>query len=267
MSDIDVLWRLEKESWCDATRTDREIIYQNILQYPNNDFVITSESEGDIIAVIYTQRIDGIERIDECSSVKGSNGIRSKNGSSILLLRVNSFQNTKYGNIAAGAILRDFVLSYAKKLGMSIVCAVTRCSNFTLQSSTELVNKVNYLEYVSKHKSSKTAHDNGLNFHLMQGASIVKCIEGWRPGDHSNLGYGVLIVYKLNINTEKTSPSSLNSITKTKHYDIHEIESMIVKCVRNILKLQKEPDRDAPLMVLGFDSLLITPLAKEIGLF
>jgi hypothetical protein len=271
--DLESLLALEEECWSESTRIDGDTIRQNLLSHPNNDFVIESTATKDILAVIYTQRIDAMTCIDDdCESVYQCDNIRASSGTIIQLLRVNSssyYQGAMVGTpIAAGALLRDFILSLAEELGVKTVCAVTRCTDFQLEnndSDDTLAITERYLKYVNEHADGTLHCDNGLNFHLIKGARIVSCVKGWRPNDDCNLGYGVLVEYSISPDGSKQTSPSL--ALRKRFSTIVDIEQELLKLVKNILKLHDDPHVDIPLMTLGFDSLLLTPLVKELGMF
>ena len=81
-----------------------------------------------------------------------------------------------------GGVLRSFVLRQAQLVGVQSVCGVTRCREWTLGTET-------YADYVEK------GSDRGLRFHLNAGARMRGLVAGYRPEDHANEGFGVLIEY------------------------------------------------------------------------
>jgi hypothetical protein len=92
-------------------------------------------------------------------------------------------------SIAPGSLLLDFALEFASKMNMSLICAVTRCTNFVGTTAAE------FEDYVKSREARGPLSDRGLSFHLIRGATIIRCIPNWRPGDRQNLGYGVLVQY------------------------------------------------------------------------
>jgi hypothetical protein len=98
-----------------------------------------------LLGAIYTQFIESEDSLDSVRDVHSCHLIRSPwSGKVLQLIRVNtcveSFHTNSqsgsrnFGLIAAGAILRDFVLAYAAALGdVRSVCAVTRCTDYSPQ--------------------------------------------------------------------------------------------------------------------------------------
>ena len=153
-ADIDVLVRLEEESWDARLRVSRDQILLSIRAIPDGAFVleleITDNGDGDdggVVAVIYTQLIEGVRAISRVASAaeaasiaiqspaspavqpaetSGSGGGGGGGGGRVTsgdpgepvlqLLRVNTLLKSggAVANIAAGALLRDFGLQYAQ---------------------------------------------------------------------------------------------------------------------------------------------------------
>ena len=80
-----------------------------------------------------------------------------------------------------GGVLRSFVLRQAQLAGVQSVCGVTRCRDWTGAET--------YADYVEK------GSDRGLRFHLNAGARLRGLVDGYRPEDKANEGFGVLIEY------------------------------------------------------------------------
>ena len=96
--------------------------------------------------------------------------------------------------------------------------------------------------------------DAGLSFHLKHGARIIKPIPNWRPGDQSNLGFGVLVTYQL------------SDLRFQKLYLLREtIENEIHSAAQSILMSPRSLDRCHPLMAAGFDSFQAAELVDKIG--
>lgn len=149
-ADIDVLVRLEEESWDARLRVSRDRILQSITAFPDGAFVLELNSTdggegGVVVAVIYTQLIEGAHAIARVASVAeaasiaiqppaaldlrrpivhnaetshgGGDGTPSdSDGPALQLLRVNTLLKSggAVAGIAAGALLRDFGLRYAQ---------------------------------------------------------------------------------------------------------------------------------------------------------
>lgn len=147
-----------------------------------------------LLGAIFTQIIGSVDDIDHLRSVDESESIRDPNGIILQLLRVNTLVESGgvSTHIGVGAALRDFALVLAGGLGLSHVCAVTRCTGFEAREQSS-----DFEDYVSIISENGAASDAGLGFHLKRGAVVLKSVSGWRPGDTANNGYGVLVLYDL----------------------------------------------------------------------
>lgn len=147
-----------------------------------------------LLGAIFTQIIGSVDDIDHLRSVDESESVRDPNGLILQLLRVNTLVESGgvSTHIGVGAALRDFALVVAEDLGLSHVCAVTRCTGFEVCGQG-----IDFEDYVVSVSEKGAASDAGLGFHLKRGAEVLKSISGWRPGDAANHGYGVLVLYDL----------------------------------------------------------------------
>ena len=187
-----MLLQLEKESWIEDMRHSSELLLQRINAYPPKVFVL--EVAGQLVGSICTQCIDSVEDIFSVTWRTEDSIANQESGTVLQLLRVNTFLESAPSvaqGIAVGAILRDFCLEYARLLGFLHVCAVTKTTDYCASSEQS------YSAFVSALDVRHTHADRGLNFHVSRGAHVVKAMEGWRPEDPANLGFGVLIAYDL----------------------------------------------------------------------
>jgi hypothetical protein len=106
-----------------------------------------------------------------------------------------------YAQLQIGNALRDFVIQLASRSHqITSAIAMTRCSSSSLSVD-------HYLQKVYSHPPQ----DPTLLFHVHGGAAIVKAVPQYRPDDHDNYGYAIMIRY----NTQDSS-SDKESVT---HYD------------------------------------------------
>ena len=193
VSDLSDLEKIEKESWDSKMVHTRELILERLKNSPMNNYVL--ELEGNVIAAIYSQRIDSVESLMN-GKVTWTNedSLREPLGDVLQLFRVNTLRQSKAASegIPAGYILRDFCLAFAKRLKLKSVCAVTRTQKFAPEISP-------YEDYVNQSVSRGHHPDPGLNFHTSRGAAILKAIPDWREEDDANQSYGVLVEYTIDI--------------------------------------------------------------------
>lgn len=187
------LIELEVESWPDGMRHLREVLDARVNCKPPKVFVLEI---GELVyGSIYTQRISSVESISTVTWTS-EDDLYVPDGRVLQLLRVNTFVQSlplKVHGIPVGASLRNFCLSRAKELGLSLVCAVTKTTDFPLDFNGSYANYVADQQLVSCDQP-----DRGLNFHLSKGATVVTVIPGWRPQDTANQGHGVLVQYNIN---------------------------------------------------------------------
>jgi hypothetical protein len=196
VSDIDRLLVIERDSWAPSLRHSRTAILNFIKKYPFSVFV-QEDTNGNLLGVIYTKRINDIEKIDSVRwNANDFHGysVDDQGGSFLQLMRVNTIRNddSNTAAIGVGCKLRDLALRYASYLGIHFVCALTRCSAYDR-------DECSYIKYLAQIEKNNDVHpsDPGLNFHLLRGAKFVRIANGWRKEDSLNEGNAVLVVYDL----------------------------------------------------------------------
>lgn len=177
--------RLEALHWQGDMRTPRETIARRIANYPQGQVALVKN--GAMLAVMYSQLI---ESVDVLSVREGMERLHSPAGKHAQLLEIFVDTSTPQA-MMLGGFLRRFVkaVTLANPQVESIV-AVTRGREWTSQK-----HYLPYAQYVEE-VAARRLQDKGLHFHLGDGAEVLKPMEGWRPADTANNGYGVLIEYR-----------------------------------------------------------------------
>ena len=185
---------LEAESWTEPNRASRQDLAEALVEVSPTSCVFVAQARGALVGAIFTQIIGAVDAVDQVGRVEASKLIQDPMGRVLQLIRVNTLARSGGENmrVGVGAALRDFALEWAEELGLTAVCAVTRCTDFTGRGQG-----LGFEEYALTRSVRGEASDPGLSFHLKKGARVVKCIPGWRPGDIANQGYGVLVYYNL----------------------------------------------------------------------
>ena len=84
-----------------------------------------------------------------------------------------------------GDLLVRHALEQAKRAGLEVAVAVSRCQQWDKRSGVSLL------------RHAKAGRDSGVAFHTSRGAEVVRVVDGWRPEDEDNEGSGVLVRYQL----------------------------------------------------------------------
>ena len=263
--DIDALVQLEEESWAAPLQASRANILDGVTNSWHNDFVLelcdaNGAASGRILAAMFTQFIESIGEIERVQSVTNVRSIRSDSGRVLQLLRVNTLLKSggDWLGVAPGAALRNFGLRYAQNMGLSTVCAVTRCTNFAGSSASN-----DLLTYVSLRDEQGLTLDRGLNFHVACGAVIVSCISGWRPQDASNNDYGVLVEYSINEPSDSGKDEQQHRVLGA-DVTFDYIQAVIRRTVKKIAG-DSCSDFHLPFMLVGVDSLGSTQMIRCLG--
>ena len=227
-------------------RHSQDHILHRLDKSPINNFVF--ELEGEVMAVIYSQRINSIQPLINNEVTWATEDLlHDPLGSVLQLLRINTFKrmwkspmkspkgskSIPAKSISAGQVLRQFCLKLAERMALSSVCTVTRTQSFEPDRST-------YEDHVNQ-EFSKEHPDPGLNFHTLAGASIMKTMPGWRPEDTGNEGHGVLIKYAV-----KPRPVDPTAV----------VYKFLIDNIMELIKHgSPDYDIDVPIMDTGLDSL------------
>jgi len=176
---IDSLLRIEVECWYNL-QIDRDRIRLRL----SSNVCWIAIVEDEIVGVLYCQLIESVSPIiDGCITFTCQEDLHTAHGHIMQLLGVAVLPS--YAQLQIGNALRDFVLQVARHSQLiTSVIAMTRCS-----SSTSSVD-----HYFQKIHSSPP-QDPTLLFHVNGGASIVSVVSRYRPDDHTNYGYAIMIKY------------------------------------------------------------------------
>ncbi|UII31931.1 SDR family NAD(P)-dependent oxidoreductase [Fulvivirga ulvae] len=254
--DIKTLLELEELCWKEPLRTSKAQILARIRQYPEGQFVL--EKEGNVLGVIYSQRIANDAEIEKHDS-GNVHELHDPAGAIIQLIAVNIHPDTQ--NLGYGDQLLEFMLQRCSLVpGVNRVVAVSLCKNYNAGEDLPI-------ERYIQQKGSK--QDPIMAFHDAHGARIVKPIANYRPLDYANQGYGVLIEYDI---LSRVAQNNRNrSAGNDQPLPVQEKTQLSESLIRQFLKDAATGlldvgtiDFDRPVMETGLSSVDLMALQKQI---
>ncbi len=184
--DLPALNALDQACWPEHLIAGQAMISARLARYPQGQFVI--EQQGQVIGVLYTQRIDDEANLDWTNFYQLPD-LHDPQGSIIQILGMNIMPD--YQHIGLGDQLLDFFLYVSRLNGdCSTVVGISRCKQFVEQSTLTMD------QYLQQCRDSGE-WDTVLNFHVHHGAEIVKLIDDFWQDDVDNQGFGVLVRYQM----------------------------------------------------------------------
>jgi acyl transferase domain-containing protein/enoyl-CoA hydratase/carnithine racemase/acyl carrier protein/NAD(P)-dependent dehydrogenase (short-subunit alcohol dehydrogenase family) len=258
VEDIESLVQLEELCWQEQLRTSAEQMLARIQQYPQGQFVL--EKEGQVLGVIYSQRIANDAELEKYDA-GNVHELHNPAGSIIQLIAVNIHPGSQ--NLGYGDQLLEFMLQRCSLIpGIFRVVAVSLCKKYD-------VNGPLSVEQYIQQKGSK--QDPILAFHDAHGARIVKPMPNYRPNDHANQGYGVLVAYDILGRTAQSrhnkSAGGNGSVTGTSGATFSQsaISRFLQDKVTRLLNVDiPVSDFDRPVMEMGLNSVDLMSLQKQI---
>jgi acyl transferase domain-containing protein len=245
LSDLPALLRLEEACWPKAMCVAGDELQRRIETYALGQWVL--ELNGNIVGVVYSQRIAGVERLRGCKFQHVA-ALGDENGSVVQLLGLNVLPEMQH--LGLGDQLLDLMLMRsALQGGVRQVAGVTRCKNFRGQSLEDLA------DYLEQRDASARPVDPILGFHHSHGAKFLGMVADYRPEDADNLGAGVLLCYDLGAPGGTLSAKS--QLIGSGASAGSDPKSQLETCLRTLLG----PSRQAafswnrPLREMGLDSL------------
>ena len=189
---IDSLYQIELECWHDL-RIDRDKIRLRL----SSNICWIAVVDDEVVGVLYCQLIESVSPImDGSITFECQEDIHTSHGHILQLLGIAVLPS--YAQLQIGNALRDFVIQHAGHANqITSAIAMTRCSSSSL-SVDHYIQKVH----------SKPPQDPTLLFHVHGGAAIVKAVPQYRPDDHNNYGYAIMIKYNTQANVESHSDNS-----------------------------------------------------------
>ncbi|MBW4594596.1 MAG: SDR family NAD(P)-dependent oxidoreductase [Brasilonema angustatum HA4187-MV1] len=260
LSDLPALVKLEAECWTEALRSSRAELERRLERQPDGHAVL--EINGEIVGVIYSQKIAGIEVLEN-TTFTAVPSLHQPKGKTIQLLGISILPQMQDRGL--GEPFLEFMLNwFALKGSIDRVVGVTRCRNYHQYASITMA------EYVQLQNQQGQRLDPILRFHCGRGATIRQLIVNYRPEDTENLGIGILIEYDLqNYKINHATTNKLEAVSNAKEQSFY---SIIKTCVLSVIGESRQAAFDAkrPLMEIGLDSLelleLRSLLSQKLGI-
>ena len=186
VNDVSSLCALEHDSVPPQVRLSSDRISTQMKTFAEGQYVITIKDQ--IVAVLYTFQVDS-------SSLRGPltregqpllHNVSSADSILLVALRVHpDYRNQK---AAVGTDLLGWVQLVARTHSFSNVFGITRTRDFVRRSCPE----ISMTDYVH------AGTDPLIQYHVKNGATVVKVVDNFWESDVDNDGAGVLIVYEVN---------------------------------------------------------------------
>lgn len=257
MSDLGALYHLEKLCWQETLQTPKNKLEKRLSHDIHEQFVL--EWQGEVVGVIYSQRILAIENIKQINA-ETVHCIQDVNGSIIQLIAVNiapDFQQLKLGD----ALLEFMLQRCALILEVETVVAVTMCRDFYKYSASEMST------YIHQREENGWILDPILRFHESHGAEIIETIPRYRPLDVRNQGFGVLVLY--DIKNRKRKQSAIKAENTVSHYnfDFKLFTEYLEDAIKKLLGREHLSafDKNSSLMAMGLDSMDVMNLSEQMS--
>ncbi len=263
--DLKDLYKLDRICWPKNLQTPKAVIRQRVENYPEGQFVLSLGNK--VVGVIYSQRIDSVENINEITANKESS-IHTRAGSIVQLLSVNI--DDAIQDRGLGDQLLEFMLQRCSLMnGIQSVVGVTLCKDYEKSADISLEE---YIKYRDDYGNIK---DPILRFHEFHGARIDSVVSGYRPKDIRNEGNGVLISYDIHFRIRKAKKAAtqtvLNkSVVHEKEAPSEDSSQEIEKYIKRIILTclgesgEIEFSNDRPLMEMGLDSADLLELNQQV---
>lgn len=253
--DLPALLRLEEACWPERMRVSASEIEQRIARYPLGQWVI--EVRGEVLGVIYSQRIADIDRLRACR-FEDLASLHDDHGSVVQLLGLNVFPESRH--LGLGDRLLDLMLMRSSlQGGVKQVAGITRCKDFRGKTLDELAS------YVQARDTNGHPIDPILQFHNGHGAEFLDVVIGFRPEDTDNLGAGVLLRYDLvtpGLAHERAGPT----LTVPNASGSADTGTRLEACLRTLLGRRRQSafSWTLPLRDIGLDSLDLLGLRTQL---
>lgn len=245
LDDLPALIQLERSCSPEVLCTSTVELQQRLRRYIQGQFVV--EQAGEIIGVVYTQRLDNVESLKR-SSIHQVAGLHTTHGTIVQLLGI--YVSPEWQDQGLGDQLLEFVLQFSLIKGdIEKVVGVTRCQNYKDHPELSLS------EYIQIHEQNPRGVDPILRFHTSHGAQITGILPNWRPEDSDNRGNGILIEYA--IKTRNFIYNETGQQFTPKQFDKPIVKDKVYTVIMDLLPKKNQAlfSPDLSLREMGFDSL------------
>lgn len=253
MVDLPALVNLDHRCWEPHLRQGQKVLADRLEMFPQGQFVL--ESDGNIIAALYSQRIASIDCLND-QVLETVLSLHQSEGPVVQLLGLNVDPTWQEQGI--GDQLLEFMLKVYQLHGcITDVVGVTRCKQYG-SYFREQSDSLSFADYVASCASSASdsLSDPTLHFHQYHGAEILQVLKGYWSADRDNQGFGVLIHYDLHHGAISISQSS-SVLSSSNHVSAEDVPFVVEESVKQILGSARVQvyDPAMALMAMGLDSL------------
>ncbi len=257
MADLPALLALEEACWPEGSRVSEAVLRHRVSQWPAGQLVLELSGEGgEVAGVVYSQRLTAIDRLFgvDFSIV---DQLHHPDGRIVQIQSLNilpAHQSSGYGDQ-----LLEFMLQYCTlHEGIDTVVGVTRCKDYPRHRPMPLST------YIHCRNAHGMPLDPVLRFHELHGARIERLVEGYRPADHDNAGYGVLVHYDL-ANRQRQELTQPETPARSPTVSVDDaVREAINRCLGQPDGSPLPPQRS--LMELGLDSADLLTLGEQLKL-
>lgn len=291
-NDISSLLKIEVLCWDPMKmQVSEEVLLDRITSCPQDQWVATQLPSGQVVGVIYTQRISSIDFSREKSfTFSHIPTLRDATGGVLQLVGVAVLPTAK--ELQLGRALRDFMLLQAQvSVEIMKVVAITRCSSFhqncpdlPTDESKFVTHRQSYVNYVLSNE------DPTVQFHCSAGAKVLATMQhGYRPEDSLNLGSGVLVGYFCSEEDVHPSLTDRNGVddelrcsetlrhtaTMRPSFDMSINPAITLDIIKDLVLqvlgnessgvVNSKGFENTPFMVLGMDSLQMVDFSRRLA--
>ncbi|WP_017570356.1 SDR family NAD(P)-dependent oxidoreductase [Nocardiopsis halotolerans] len=238
---------LERLCWPERLRLPEEILRRRLSENPGSHFVV--EEEGCVWGVIYSQRINAAEELFTVDFATADSLHRpDAEVAHVLSLNIDpGRQGRGYGDT-----LLEHLLTLCREQGaVRSVVGVTRCKDIERHPGIDLE------DYIRERTPQGRLLDTVLRMHQSHGAEVRGLVPGYRPGDRTNGGNGVLVEYDLERREERVREYARGGADGASEIPGTErLTAEVVEAVAGLSDTEETEEGflDTPLFELGLDS-------------
>ncbi|KAG0164035.1 putative PKS/NRPS-like protein biosynthetic cluster, partial [Apophysomyces sp. BC1015] len=253
-ADLPRLKQLDRLCQPSALHTSAAEIERRVRGLAQGQMVL--ESDGQIVAALYTQRIDSLEALRTVCYAELAQ-LHRPEGRYVQLLGL--FVAPEVQGRGFSDALIDWMRVYAATLdGVDAVIGVTRCANFMQHKTT-----CRFDRYIALRDELGQLKDPMLHFHTSHGAVVREVLPGFRPEDTDNEGAGILIEYALRSGEAIIAEAQIQQpIAERATMAADQIEPAVRSTVMQVLDSQRATayGLQVPWMEMGLSSLELLEL-------
>ncbi|UAW63413.1 SDR family NAD(P)-dependent oxidoreductase [Mycoavidus sp. HKI] len=258
-SDLRRLKQLDRICQPKALHTPIAEIKRRVCDLAQEQWVL--EFGGQIVAALYTQRIESLDALRR-ACYKDMARLHRSEGRCVQLLGLFVAPEMK-GRGFSDALI-GLILAYSATLdGVDAVVGVTRCAHFIRRQQACSLD-----DYIQSSNEQGQLLDPMLHFHTSHGAVLREVLRRFRPEDTDNEGAGILIEYPLRPRGAAVAKTEVQQAVPERAMQVaDQIEPVVSSTVMQVLGSQRAAFYGAqvPLMEMGLSSLELLELRMLLG--